>query len=165
MVLFTAVGIFVVVIALVKLFLFFRKGGTFTQVARNATHLYCQTMQVYPKIDDYTAMYVSLMINSCAARDKMPKELIRKIVKNTEECKGGWVDCVYLYTEIWFRRVCNTYYRFGVNKKLDKKLEDAVADATKDILENGSRRYEELLRSLSFFDMVGYTLQYQDGVC
>lgn len=153
----------IAVFAVVKLLIFLCKGGTFTQVARDATHLYCQIMIVYPKMRKYTAMYMALMMNSSAARDEMPESLIRKLVKSAQHAEMDWLYVVCLYTEHWFNRVGRTSkYKFGADSQLDAELVKAVSEAACDILERGSTFYEDQLRALPQSVVMSYVIQYDE---
>lgn len=158
-----AIVILTVVLCVVKLLIFLCKGGTFTQVVRNATHLYCQIMIVYPKMRKYTAMYMALMMNSSAARDEMPESLIRKLVKSAQHAEMDWLYVVCLYTEHWFNRVGRTSkYKFGADSQLDAELVKAVSEAACDILERGSTCYEDQLRALPQSVVMSYVIQYDE---
>ena len=147
----------------VKFLVFLCKGGAFTQVARNATHLYLQIRNVYPRMPKYTAMYMALMMNSCRVRDRMPESLVRSLVKEAQGGGEPWLYVIIPYVEFWFSRVCRTTrYVVGADKKLDDALVDAVAEAARDIVEMGSTRYEDELRALPRSDVMSYVVQYDE---
>ena len=57
------------------------KGGTFILPAINSTHLYLELKKVYKEWSEDFTRYLALRINSFAANDKIPDDVLVKLVE------------------------------------------------------------------------------------
>jgi hypothetical protein len=70
----------VVFLLAVKLYSFFQRGGTFTQVTRNVSYLYFQARLVYPKLAEDAVRYIAILINSSTNRSHFTRDRIKQLV-------------------------------------------------------------------------------------
>lgn len=141
--------IFGVVILICKIISFLFSGGSLTQPARNATLLYHQIRVVYDKMPDADARFMALFLNSDSARSEVPESLLREMVADAGNLP--WEDLCTAYTWMYAKNVGHLALERlseSVLESRNAKIREQIRSAELAV-QNGDRRYESSLRSLS----------------
>jgi hypothetical protein len=144
-----------------KLFSFFKRGGTFTQVTRNVSYLYYQGRLVYPKLREDAVRYIAIMINSASNRSHFPKDRISRLVLS-HSC-NDWASLCMEYS--WeYSTSCGgpspqTISHDVVSNYNDKILQ-TISWVENQVKNGGTRSDVEMaLRKMNQMELIGVTLE------
>lgn len=144
-----------------KLFRFFKKGGTFTQVTQNVSYLYFQGRLVYPKLNEDAVRYIAILINSASNRSHFPKDRIKQLVLS--HSNEGWPALCTEYT--WeYSTSCGGPSPDSISQDIVSQYNDKISQTiswVENQVRGGNIRSdcERVLRGMSQMDVIGVVLE------
>lgn len=154
----------VVLLLVVKLYSFFQRGGTFTQVTRNVSYLYFQARLVYPKLAEDTVRYIAILINSASNRSHFTRDRIKQLVLSCS--RDDWTSLCTKYS--WeYSSSCGGPSPLSIPQDIISKYNDKVLQTiswVENQVKDGKARKdcELVLRGMSQQEVIDILLELKD---